>query len=504
MRQNARRWGLAVVAALALVLGACVPGGPNSGTPPGPTSSLTASPTQEPTAPPEPSELPRSNVGVQLFQFSWDSVADQCTTVLGPAGYGWVLVTPPQEHIDMPEWWASYQPVSHKVESRQGTREQFAAMTLACHEAGVRVVVDAVINHMSGFEEGVGWAGTQFTQYEYPGLFTFEDFNHCGLTPDDDINDYQDAEQVQNCELVNLADLDTSSEYVRGTLRAYLADLITLGADGFRIDAAKHMPPEDIGAIITGLPASTWIIQEVIRSAAEPIQPEDYLVNGDVFEFAYMREIKGVLGGSSWNYFLQLGEGPGFVPSDQAVPFVANHDTERSGRSLTYRNGPAYQLATTLMILQGYGQPMVYSGYSFTDTDAGPLLAPDRTVAPAVCLPGWEAATDGEYVCTHTWPMVRAAVRFAAVGGDSTLGVAYQDRNVLALTRDGVFAAVNRSADEPITLSLPTGLPAGRYCDLVSECSRSFAISDDAATTLTLAPLGAVVFTVEDLDSSAP
>lgn len=124
-------------------------------------------------------EQPRSDVGVQLFMFPWTSIAEQCETTLGPAGYGWVLTSPPQEHITGEEWWIHYQPVSHQVESRLGTREEFAAMVDTCHAAGVDVIADAVVNHMAGIAGGKGWAGTEFTQYEYPGLFTEADFHRC-------------------------------------------------------------------------------------------------------------------------------------------------------------------------------------------------------------------------------------------------------------------------------------------------------------------------------------
>lgn len=454
--------------------------------------------TETPEEPPA-ADVPRSSVGVQLFQFSWNSVAEQCTEVLGPAGYEWVLVTPAQEHINQQEWWASYQPVSYQIESRQGTREEFNAMNDACAEAGVRVIADAVINHMAGIPGGVGWAGTEFTLYEYPGLFTYVDFNRCGLTPDGNIHDYLDAEEVRNCRLVGLADLDTSSEYVRGTIRAYLADLVTLGVDGFRIDAAKHMPPEDIGAILIGLPGSSWIVQEVIRASAEPIQPEDYLMNGDVFEFSYMREIPGVVKGTSWSYFLRMGTGPGFVPSEQAVPFVTNHDTERNGQSLSYKDGAAYQLANVLMILQGYGRPMVYAGYSFSDTDTGAPVNEDGTVSDAVCIEGWEPTADGEYVCAHTWPMVKAAVRFDAVGAGEELVDTYQDRNVIALNRGGAFAVVNRGEDA-VAVAVPTGLPEGEYCNLVAdaECVNPVRVDELGEADFELGPLDAAILTVLD------
>ncbi|NLI17963.1 MAG: alpha-amylase [Actinomycetales bacterium] len=450
-------------------------------------------------------EQPRSDVGVQLFMFPWTSIAEQCETTLGPAGYGWVLTSPPQEHITGEEWWIHYQPVSHQVESRLGTREEFAAMVDTCHAAGVDVIADAVVNHMAGIAGGKGWAGTEFTQYEYPGLFTEADFHRCTESPSGDIEDYQDADEVQNCELVNLADLDTGSESVRATLRAYLEDLVSLGVDGFRIDAAKHMAPEDVAAIVSGLPEDTWVVQEVIRGPGEPIQPEQYLENGSVFEFSWGRDIEGIVGGSSWSAFDTMGSTILYAPPDLAVPFVTNHDTERNGTTMTYRDGAAYQLATVLTILHEYGSPMVYAGYAFSDRDAGPVLEPDGTVAGATCIDGWEPASDGEFVCAHTWPLVNAAVRFAAVVGESPGVVRSWEGDVVTLApvdqsgRTVAFAAVNRG-EEAATGTWQTELEPGTYCDLAAgpDCVVTVEVADDGSAALEVPALGAVILTIAD------
>ena len=59
-------------------------------------------------------------------------------------------VSPPSEHIQGPQWWTRYQPVSYKLESRSGTRDQFSDMVRRCNAAGVNVIADVVVNHMSG------------------------------------------------------------------------------------------------------------------------------------------------------------------------------------------------------------------------------------------------------------------------------------------------------------------------------------------------------------------
>jgi alpha-amylase len=137
---------------------------------------------------------------------------------------------------------------------------------------------------------GTGTSGTAYEKYNYPGICSSSDFDNCtsAINPSDYTNDRW---RVQNCELVGLADLDTCEEYVRGRIAAYLNDLLFLGVDGFRVDAAKHMAADDLADIKSRLsnPNAYWK-QEVIHGAGEAVSPSEYLGNGDVQEFRYARD----------------------------------------------------------------------------------------------------------------------------------------------------------------------------------------------------------------------
>ena len=162
---------------------------------------------------------PAGGVFVHLFEWRWTDIAKECP-YLGAKGYTGVQVSPPMEHVpprvdmgnpaaDYP-WWVRYQPVTHdvtKLTSRSGSLAEFQSMVTACNAAGVAVIVDAVINHTTGVGSGTGTAGSTYTAYSYPQYGT-TDFHYCG-TAGNDILSYSDRAQVQSCELVNLADLDT-------------------------------------------------------------------------------------------------------------------------------------------------------------------------------------------------------------------------------------------------------------------------------------------------------
>src|SRR5437764_14904132 len=68
---------------------------------------------------------------VHLFEWPWDSVANECTNFLGPKGYDAVQVSPPQEHVELASkgypWYQDYQPVSYQLRTRRGDRERFAS-----------------------------------------------------------------------------------------------------------------------------------------------------------------------------------------------------------------------------------------------------------------------------------------------------------------------------------------------------------------------------------------
>jgi alpha-amylase len=180
------------------------------------------------------------DVTATLFEWKYDSVAKACTDTLGPAGYGYVEVSPAQEHIQGSQWWTSYQPVSYKIAGRLGDSTAYQNMVNTCHSAGVKVIADAVINHMTA-GSGTGTGGTSYTKYNYPGYYQDQDFHSCRTS----ISDYANRDNVQNCELVGLADLNTGSDYVRSTIAAYLNNLISLGTDGFRI----RRPGRSAGAV---------------------------------------------------------------------------------------------------------------------------------------------------------------------------------------------------------------------------------------------------------------
>ncbi|MGW7409023.1 alpha-amylase [Streptomyces sp. NPDC054833] len=410
------------------------------------------------------------DVTAVLFEWKYASVARECTNTLGPAGYGYVQVSPPAEHIQGPQWWTSYQPVSYKIAGRLGDRAAFQNMVNTCHAAGVKVVVDTVVNHMAA-GSGTGTGGSSYTKYDYPGLYSSYDFDDCTAQ----VTNYADRWNVQHCELVGLADLDTGEEYVRKTIAGYMNDLLTLGVDGFRIDAAKHIPAEDLANIKTRLtnPSVYWK-QEVIYGANEAVQPTEYTGNGDVQEFRYAYDLKRVFNNERLAYLKNYGEGWGYMSSSVAGVFVDNHDTERNGSTLNYKDGANYTLANVFMLAHPYGAPDINSGYEWTDVDAGP---PNGGTVNACWQDGWK--------CQHAWPEIKSMVAFRnATRGQSVTNWWDNGYQTIAFGRGNKgYVAINHESSS-LTRTYQTSLSAGTYCNVQNNTTVTMNSSGQFTATL--------------------
>lgn len=408
------------------------------------------------------------DVTVTLFQWPFARVASECTGVLGPKGYGYVEVSPATEHVQGSQWWTSYQPVSYSIAGRLGDETAFRNMITTCHQAGVKVIADAVVNHMSA-GSGTGTGGSSYSKYNYPGLYSDWDFHSCRTA----ITNYQDRANVQNCELVGLSDLDTGSDYVRGTIAGYLNRLIGLGVDGFRIDAAKHIAAADLAAIKAKLtnPNVFWV-HEVIYGAGEAVQPDEYTGSGDVDEFRYAYDLKRIFLNERLAYLRTFGQSWGYLPSGQARAFVDNWDTERNGSTLSYKDNSTYTLANVFMLAWNYGSPQVYSGYEFTDKDAG---APTGSV----CFSGWK--------CQHQWTQIANMVAFrntvAGTGVTNWWDNGYQAIAFGRGTRG--FVAINRETFA-VTQTFQTSLPAGTYCNVQENGCVRVTVDSSGRFTATL------------------
>jgi alpha-amylase len=462
------------------------------------------------------------DVSVHLFEWKWTDIATECETVLGPAGFKAVQISPPQEHSVQPPgypWSERYQPVSYSIaHSRSGTEAEFVDMVNRCAAVGVGIYVDAVINHMTNDPSpGVGSNGTAYTKYNYPGLYTPADF-HTPCT----VSNYADAANVQDCELFGLPDLNTGKDSVRRKIAGYLITLARLGVTGFRVDAAKHIQQVELNEILrlvdSTLTAESrsvpYYFLEVSGGVGEALSPSDYFGEAyssggaaDITEFTFSGiddKFTGTGGqhisqlnpnGSPGNQFSEAAWG--LMPSDKALVFIENHDTQHNC-GLSYRTAQVFRLANVWMLAQPYGYPSILSSYAF-DCPSGNAMGPpsdaNGNTNTVTCAPSLETATVGQWVCEHRDPYIRNMVGFRRVVAGTDINRWSDDgANAIAFSRGAKgFVAINRETTV-VTALVTTALPPGSYNDLLS--SGTIVVDSAGMIQLRLNPNSAVAIDV--------
>jgi alpha-amylase len=425
--------------------------------------------------------IPEVRTYVHLFEWTWQDVARECETVLGPAGIDAVQISPPQEHRLMSgrPWFQRYQPVSYRLESRSGTRDEFENMVRRCNEAGVAIISEAVVNHMAQTlpynQTEAGSAGSQYQRYTYPGLFSYADFHHCGRYSDNVIRNYQDRWEVQNCELLGLADLNTGSESVRNTIGSFLNEQLNIGVKGFRIDAAKHMSTADIAGIIGKLNKPAYVFQEVIDQGGEPISSREYIENGSVTEFRVGLALGYFFRKGNLSALEKMGESWNFLPPEKAVVFTDNHDNQRGhgggGSVLTYRDGVLHKLANMFLLAFNYGTVAIMSSYDFVYDSEGPPAKPNGDTLPVYAEDGSTRCGKTGWICEHRDTDLLSLVKFKAESGIAGISDWWSSPQggQIAFSREsrGWFAL--NVEPKPVTIKVFTSMEDGTYCDMVSN-----------------------------------
>jgi alpha-amylase len=479
-----------------------------------------------------PSGAGLHDVQANLFEWNWNSVANECRNVLGPAGYGGVQVAPPQDSVKrqhlgdgsdtiLHPWWEVYQPVDYNLTSRMGTLKQFKRMVNICRGAGVKVYVDAVINHMTG-QGDTSYGGVHYTKYHYSLVPYAPDNFHsyptdCPIAPtagsgrrEGDITDFNDYRQVDNCELVGLEDLKTETPYVQDKIAGYLNKLLSYGVSGFRVDAAKHIGVDDLAAIEAKLDntvdgTAPQMALEVMPGSPGRISMTAFESVGTLLGFDYSGQLLNAF--KSYNSppndgnigdLKVFGEAAGLLPSDKELVFVENHDTERNGQNLNYKQ-PNNTIANEFMLAYPYGTPQVYASFAWTTSDDSPPSNADGMITNTDC-------NSAAWVCVDRHAGVKGMVGFHNFVGDAPVKNWYDDGdNLIAFSRgtSGFFSTNNETAAKTVTVQ--TGLSGGTYCDVIhgaldnGKCSGpTVQVANDGTATITVGSYDSVAFTAAD------
>ena len=349
---------------------------------------------------PEPSASPPdggATSGSQMFQWTWDSIADRVHrhTSARPATR-WVLTSPPQEHI-------LGDAVVDRLPAGELPRGVAAGHARAVRGDGADVPRRRRrrLGRRGGqphdrpgrARHGVGGLVVQRTTTT-PGLYTDADFHHCGLT----------AERRHRRLPERRAGADVRARQPR---RPGHRDRARAGDDrrlpaGPALARRRRLPDrrgQAHGRRRTSrrswpsCPRAPGIAQEVIRGTGEPVTPEQYLDNGKVYEFAWGKDLQGVLAGSPGlraraGHDVELRA----VRRRRDLRRQPRHRAQRLDAQLRRRRRSTRWPTCSCSPAPTAPRPST-SGYAFSDRDAGPPQDADGRVLDAACgdAPGPDA-----------------------------------------------------------------------------------------------------------------
>ncbi|WP_445637582.1 alpha-amylase family glycosyl hydrolase [Nostoc sp. DSM 114161] len=278
---------------------------------------------------------------------------------IGKQGYSHIQISPAQKSNPAPEWWARYQPVDYSIIEGRGSLLNLKNLINQAHSCNVKVIADVVFNHMANlssdedFEDLTQFPGISVTDFN-------SDSNRLGKKPCN-IN-YSDGNRNSeiNCWLGGLPDLIFTSN-VKTIQKAHLKKLLDLGIDGFRFDAAKHMPADVIKEYIDYVDlysqGKAWNYLEVITDS--DTSAENYNWIAAVTDYVLYNSMKNAF---SFGGDLRSLRVPTSINDPRSVTFGSNHDTIREINSNPinpYSDSSDSLLATAYVLAKESGIPLI-------------------------------------------------------------------------------------------------------------------------------------------------
>ena len=367
----------------------------------------------------------------------------------------------------------------YEIDPAFGTREDYEALLKECHERGIRVYMDLVLNHTS---EDNAWfkaasdylhelssgAEPDVSECKYFDYYNFSRESSGGYAPLDGTDWYYEARFWSE-----MPDLNLSSEAVRGEIRDILAFWLGKGVDGFRLDAVTYYIYADPEANVEFL--------RFLTEAGRSIRPDCYFVGeawadrntiaqlygsgiDSLFDFPFSGNegfianiINGTYKASDYVKGMLLAQeayssaNPDYVDA----PFYTNHDMARSAGYYAADDGPVTKMAYAMSLFMTgnsfvyYGEEIGMKGAGKDENKRAPMYWSDDPDDPDMCAgppdmdefpmkfpSAAEQMKDNLSLWTWFREVIRVRNAFPAIARGTTEGVdSLSDDNVAAFMR---------------------------------------------------------------------
>ena len=164
--------------------------------------------------------------GVILHCFDWkyNDIKAELPNI-AKAGFTSIQTSPAQPGGGTGTWWWLYQPLGFYVGKNElGTKEELKSLCDEAEKYGIKVVVDVVANHLAGNHSNID---NDLKPSQYWHTFGGN-------------VDWANRWQVTHGE-IGMPDIATENSFVQQKVGNYVKELKSIGVDGIRWDAAKHI-----------------------------------------------------------------------------------------------------------------------------------------------------------------------------------------------------------------------------------------------------------------------
>lgn len=313
-----------------------------------------------------------------------------------------------------------------EVDPAYGTIEDFESLAAACHERGIRLTIDFVLNHTSSqcawFQEACEYLKTlDDTADPDPEQCPYVEYYHFDRQPANAVwyplpgtSWYYEGSFWDQ-----MPDLNLSCEALQKDIEEIASFWIEKGVDGFRMDAALHFEenqPDFNNAALNRLyeycraqhpdfymVSEVWDSAQIIGKYYESLTPSMFDfplsgVDGAIFKAAAGRgDVSGLVKAMDRIEEIYCGGNPNYIDA----PFLSNHDQARIANAFSGDLDSMKMAGGLLMMMSG--NPFVYYGEEIGMQSTG--LSDENKRLPMNWFPdkNQEGMTEGPEASDHNF-----------------------------------------------------------------------------------------------------
>ncbi|MCM1161740.1 MAG: leucine-rich repeat protein [Roseburia sp.] len=300
--------------------------------------------------------------GVILHCFDWkyNDIKAELPNI-AEAGFSAIQTSPAQRNDggDM-RWYMMYQPQGFSIASNPiGTKAELQALCTEAHKYGIKVIVDVVANHLRGEGYDVDSNLSRSNHSDY--------WHH-----EQGSIDYENGARSQfHQRQIGMYDLNSEHSEVQRIVSAYIDELKSVGVDGIRWDAAKHigLPSESCNFWPSVTGKGLWHYGEILKGPFNNRGNNDDLmkeyttymsVTDDEYGDQILESIKGGRIPSTIGNYSERG-----IAKNKLVYWAESHDTYSNdgeyGKQTAYDTENQIDRTYALLASQGKATALYFS-----------------------------------------------------------------------------------------------------------------------------------------------